>query len=97
MSIGISETNTKNLTFSELNFQVKLDEDDLETILKTVVYDGKAERIVQPDGISVYRAIESPLPTPGLVQIPCGICPIIRYCSTKGDVTPISCQYFAEW
>lgn len=77
--------------------QVKLDEDDLETILKTVVYDGKAERIVQPDGISVYRAIESPLPTPGLVQTPCGICPIIKNCSTKGDVTPITCHYLTEW
>lgn len=76
---------------------MKLDEDDLETILRTVVYDGKAERIVQADGVSMYRAIESPLSTPGLVQIPCGICPIIKHCAVNGDVTPITCQYFVEW
>lgn len=74
-----------------------MDEDDLETILKTVVYDGKAERIVQVDGISLYRAIESPLPTPGLAQTPCGVCPIIKNCAMQGDVTPITCQYLSEW
>lgn len=78
-------------------FQVQLDEDDLETILKTVVYDGKAERIVQVDGTSLYRAVESPLPTPGLVQIPCGVCPVIKNCSMRGEVTPISCQYLNDW
>lgn len=77
--------------------QVKLDEDDLETILKTVVYDGKAERIVQIDGTSLYRAVESPLAMPGLVQTPCGVCPIIKNCATCGDVTPITCQYLNEW
>lgn len=78
-------------------FQVKLDEDDLEMILKTVVYDGKAERIPQVDGISLYRAIESPLPLPGLIQTPCGVCPIMKNCSTKGDVTPNSCVYLTDW
>ncbi|XP_037026321.1 probable DNA-directed RNA polymerase III subunit RPC6 [Bradysia coprophila] len=84
---------------SELGIsKVNLDEDDLETILKTVVYDGKAERIVQMDGKSLYRAIDSPLVTvPGLVQMPCGICPIIKNCSTTGEVTPKSCQYMTEW
>lgn len=77
---------------------MNLDEDDLETILKTVVYDGKAERIVQMDGKSLYRAIDSPLVTvPGLVQMPCGICPIIKNCSTTGEVTPKLCQYMTEW
>lgn len=78
-------------------FQVKLDEDDLETILKTAVYDGKAERIPQPEGGSLYRAIESPLSVPGLVQMPCGICPIAKNCASKGDVTPTSCQYLSDW
>lgn len=74
-----------------------MDEDDLETILKTVVYDGKAERIPQADGTSLYRAIESPLALPGLIQTPCGICPIFNHCATKGDITPNNCQYLTDW
>ncbi|XP_055715947.1 probable DNA-directed RNA polymerase III subunit RPC6 [Phlebotomus papatasi] len=77
--------------------KVNLDEEDLETILKTVVYDGKAERIVQMDGSSLYRAIVPALPPPGLVQMPCGICPVISNCSTCGLVTPKTCQYMSEW
>ncbi|XP_018784628.1 PREDICTED: probable DNA-directed RNA polymerase III subunit RPC6 [Bactrocera latifrons] len=77
--------------------KVHLDEDDLETILKTVVYDGNAERIMMPDGSFVYRAINSPLFAPGLVQIPCGICPVIRNCSKCGDVTPNKCIYMTDW
>lgn len=77
--------------------QVKLDEDDLETILKTVVYDGKAEKLVQIDGSNLYRATECPLLPPGLVQMPCGICPVIKNCATCGEITPKTCQYMTEW
>ncbi|KAM8706531.1 hypothetical protein ACLKA7_010748 [Drosophila subpalustris] len=77
--------------------KVNLDEDDLETILKTVVYDGNAERILQSDGTYVYRAVNLPLPAPGLVQMPCGICPVIKNCSNCGDVTAINCQYMNDW
>lgn len=77
--------------------KVNLDEEDLETILKTVVYDGKAERVVQSDGSSLYRAINSPLVAPGLVQMPCGICPVIKNCSTRGEITPKVCQYMNDW
>ncbi|XP_037946388.1 probable DNA-directed RNA polymerase III subunit RPC6 [Teleopsis dalmanni] len=77
--------------------KVNLDEDDLETILKTVVYDGKAERILTQDGSYIYRAVNSPLAPPGLVQMPCGICPVIKNCSKCGDVTPTKCLYMKEW
>ncbi|GAB0092830.1 DNA-directed RNA polymerase III subunit RPC6 [Sergentomyia squamirostris] len=77
--------------------KVNLDEEDLETILKTVVYDGKAEQIVQMDGSVLYRAVVPALPPPGLVQMPCGICPVISNCSTCGLVTPKTCQYMSEW
>ncbi|XP_055902960.1 probable DNA-directed RNA polymerase III subunit RPC6 [Eupeodes corollae] len=77
--------------------KVSLDEDDLETILKTVVYDGNAERILMSNNSYVYRAINSPLAAPGLVQMPCGICPVIKNCSNCGDVTPNLCQYMTEW
>ncbi|XP_055617362.1 probable DNA-directed RNA polymerase III subunit RPC6 [Toxorhynchites rutilus septentrionalis] len=83
---------------SELGIsKIKLDEDDLETILKTVVYDGKAESTPTGDGKHLYRAIENPLPPPGLVQMPCGICPVIKNCSDCGEVTPKLCSYISEW
>lgn len=99
--VGISKVTSKVLNikadFSYDPLQVNLDEDDLETILKTVVYDGKAERILVSDGAYVYRAIESPLPPAGLIQMPCGRCPVIKNCSKIGAVTPVKCQYMKDW
>uniref|UniRef100_A0A182RKG3 DNA-directed RNA polymerase III subunit RPC6 n=2 Tax=Anopheles funestus TaxID=62324 RepID=A0A182RKG3_ANOFN len=77
--------------------KISLDEDDLETILKTVVYDGKAERIAQVNGGFLYRAIETPIAAPGLVQMPCGICPVIKNCADCGEITPKLCTYISEW
>lgn len=48
----------------------------METILNTLVYDGKAERTILADGNHMYRAIEPLLPPPGIVQTPCGVCPV---------------------
>lgn len=77
--------------------KVSLEEADLETILKTVVYDGKAERILTGDNSYVYRAIECPVESPGLVQLPCGICPVIKNCTNCGEVTPRNCEYMKQW
>lgn len=76
--------------------KIELNEDDLEDILKTVVYDGKAQRIVKPEGV-FYRAVETLLPPEGLVQSPCGICPVINKCSDVGNITPKTCLYMKEW
>lgn len=78
--------------------KINLDDEDLETILKIVVYDGHAERVAQTDGSFLYRAIANPLPTTGLVQIPCGVCPVLKNCSAKhGVITPRTCSYMDEW
>lgn len=83
---------------SELGIsKIKLDQEDLETILKTVVYDGRAQRVLQVDGTYLYKAVESLLPPEGLVQTPCGICPVINNCSNVGSVTPKTCAYMSEW
>lgn len=84
---------------SELGIsKINLDDEDLETILKIVVYDGHAERVVQIDGSYLYRAVAPALPTTGLVQIPCGVCPVIKNCSAKnGLITPRTCSYMEEW
>lgn len=74
-----------------------MDVEDVITILNTVVYDGKAESTVYPDGSRVYRAIETLIAPPGLVQVPCGVCPLIHKCSSTGLITPKDCTYMAEW
>lgn len=83
---------------SELGIsKITLDEDDLETILKTVVYDGRAQRMLQSDGTYLYKAVDSLLPPSGLVQMPCGICPVIKNCSDIGAITAKTCVYLNEW
>jgi DNA-directed RNA polymerase III subunit RPC6 len=57
-------------------WQVQLSVEDMETILDTLLYDGKVERSVATDGSHLYRAVESLLPAPGIVRIPCGVCPV---------------------
>lgn len=78
--------------------KIELNEDDIECILDTVVYDGKAERIVKAEGI-FYKATDSLLPMDfGLTQVPCGICHVINNCSDSvGLVTPKTCVYMKEW
>lgn len=83
---------------SELGIsKIKLDEEDLETILKTVVYDGKAQRVLQADGTYLYKSVDCLLPPEGLVQTPCGICPVISNCSDVGSIKPKTCAYMTEW
>ncbi|KPJ18219.1 DNA-directed RNA polymerase III subunit RPC6 [Papilio machaon] len=76
---------------------VKLEVEDVITILNTLVYDGKAESNVLSDGSKVYRAIESLIPPPGLVQVPCGVCPLILKCCSTGLITPQDCKYMDDW
>ncbi|KAE8738620.1 hypothetical protein FOCC_FOCC015896 [Frankliniella occidentalis] len=83
---------------SELGIsKVQLSVQDMETILNTLVYDGKAERTVLADGNHMYRAIESLLPPPGIVRTPCGVCPVFNQCSDIGSINPKKCVYMTEW
>lgn len=66
--------------------QVQLAEGDIETILNTLVFDGKAEMSLVVDNSSsrsssngqkkLYRALFPLLPATGLMSIPCGVCPV---------------------
>lgn len=78
--------------------KIELNEEDIECILDTVVYDGKAEKIIKAEGI-FFKAKDSLLPIEfGLTQVPCGICPVINSCSDSvGNVTPKTCVYMKEW
>jgi DNA-directed RNA polymerase III subunit RPC6 len=91
---------------SELGIsKVQLRVEDIEAILDTLVFDGKVERsvaVVSSDGSGgetrFYRAVESLLPTTGLMRMPCGGCPVVKDCSESiGAVNPTKCTYIREW
>lgn len=80
--------------------KIQLKQTDIESILDTLIFDGKVEKCTSTrDGedMHLYRAIESLLPTTGLVRIPCGVCPVIKNCSDIGSVNPCKCVYLKEW
>lgn len=67
----------ENFNFdSRLCFQIELSEDDIKTILTTLMYDGVVEKKLTVEGVSLYKAIDPLLSTPGLIRTPCGICPV---------------------
>ncbi|EEB19012.1 DNA-directed RNA polymerase III subunit F, putative [Pediculus humanus corporis] len=83
---------------SELGIsRVMLSVEDIETILDTIVYDGKVEKAVDVDLTKIYRAVEPLLPAPGIVQTPCGVCPVYQFCGDVGSVTPKKCEYLRNW
>ncbi|XP_058790129.1 probable DNA-directed RNA polymerase III subunit RPC6 [Phymastichus coffea] len=77
--------------------KVKLSVADLEMILDTLIYDGKVEKTITSDKRTLYRAIKPLLDPPGLIQSPCGVCPIRKNCCDFGDVTPTKCHYITDW
>ncbi|XP_071080597.1 DNA-directed RNA polymerase III subunit RPC6-like [Haliotis cracherodii] len=91
---------------SELGIsKVQLSVEDIETILDTLIYDGKVERtIVAGQGTSgdsgqlrLYRAVKPVIQPTGLVRIPCGTCPVFEQCHDGGIVSPQTCVYMKEW
>ncbi|XP_071447337.1 DNA-directed RNA polymerase III subunit RPC6 [Hetaerina americana] len=84
---------------SELGIsKVQLSVEDMEAILDTLVFDGKVEKTLRiQDSKNLYRAAEPLLPPPGLVKMPCGICPVMHQCSSVGFVTPKKCVYMKDW
>ncbi|KAK3748735.1 hypothetical protein QZH41_015673, partial [Actinostola sp. cb2023] len=63
--------------------KVQLSVQDIETILNTLIYDGKAETEVVVDNKSsssgqkiLYRALFPIISSTGLMRTPCGVCPV---------------------
>ena len=66
--------------------QVELTPNNIETILNTLVYDGKAESSVVVvgrgeeggcEGVrTVYRLLRPLVSDAGLSRVPCGVCPV---------------------
>lgn len=93
---------------SELGIsKVQLSEADIETILNTLVFDGKAEMSLVADSTSskamssgqkkLFRALVPLMPVTGLMRIPCGVCPVSDQCRDGGPISPSNCVYMKDW
>lgn len=70
----------------QVSLQVDLSMDDIETILNTLIFDGKVEMTViaakegtvgSVDGqMKLYRGVNTIIQPTGLVKTPCGLCPV---------------------
>jgi len=81
--------------------KVPLSLDDIQTILNTLVYDGRIEETKDPRpgakrNAVMYKLSHVSMPN-FLTQIPCGKCPVFDLCGPEGDINPNNCVYFAEW
>lgn len=83
--------------------------DDIETILNTLIYDGKVEMTViaakegtvgSVDGqVKLYRSVSAVLPPTGLVRTPCGLCPVTDAAvggAAAKALTPLNLQVFDD-
>ncbi|XP_018606195.1 DNA-directed RNA polymerase III subunit RPC6 isoform X2 [Scleropages formosus] len=87
--------------------KVELSMEDIETILNTLIYDGKVEMtiIVAKEGtvgsvdgqMKLYRGVNPIIQPTGLVRTPCGLCPVFDDCHEGGEISPSNCVYMAEW
>ncbi|XP_048735936.1 DNA-directed RNA polymerase III subunit RPC6-like [Ostrea edulis] len=91
---------------SELGIsKVQLSKEDIETILNTLIYDGKVECSLvasqstsSGDGhVKLYRSVKPLITTTGLMMMPCGACPVFDQCYEGGAVSPTTCVYMKEW
>ncbi|XP_020338060.1 DNA-directed RNA polymerase III subunit RPC6 [Oncorhynchus nerka] len=87
--------------------KVDLSMEDIETILNTLIYDGKVEMTIiaakegtvgSVDGqMKLYRGVNPIIQPTGLVKAPCGLCPVFDDCHEGGEISPSNCVYMAEW
>ncbi len=78
---------------------------DIESILDTLIYDGKIEKMTIASMITnengakqnMYRSMKSIIDSAPIVRNPCGICPIFDDCHDDGLITPSTCIYLTKW
>ncbi|MGH0173864.1 UNVERIFIED_CONTAM: hypothetical protein FKN15_067822 [Acipenser sinensis] len=99
--LGISEVCELGISKVELSME------DIETILNTLIYDGKVEMTIiaakegtvgSVDGqLKLYRGVNPIIQPTGLVKTPCGVCPVFDDCHEGGEISPSNCIYMTEW
>lgn len=84
---------------------VALTVQDIESILYTLICDGKIEKLTMATATTndngskqtFYRSIKPMLDSSPVVRNPCGICPVFKDCHDDGLITPETCIYLNKW
>jgi DNA-directed RNA polymerase III subunit RPC6 len=84
---------------------VSLTVQDIESILYTLICDGKIEKVPvslvanNDNGTkqNLYRSVKFMLDSSPVVRNPCGICPVFKDCHDDGLITPETCIYLNKW
>ncbi|CAF0734170.1 unnamed protein product [Adineta ricciae] len=85
---------------------VSLTVQDIESILNTLIYDGKIEKTTVASTTTtaeggakqhLYRSVVAILESSPVVRNPCGICPVFKDCHDDGLITPETCIYLNKW
>ncbi len=84
--------------------KVALTSKDIETIMNTLVFDGRAEMSIVAESTGgsfnqkkLFRGTKPILPVAGLMRIPCGLCPVVDDCHDGSEISPTNCIYMKEW
>lgn len=84
--------------------QVDLQDEDIQKLVDSLVYEGRFEIYGEMLGPSksktphyIYRALRVSLPQNGLTSTPCGTCPVYDLCTEDGEISPSNCDYLKEW
>eukprot|EP00878_Enallax_costatus_P029657 GHUV01032197.1.p1 GENE.GHUV01032197.1~~GHUV01032197.1.p1 ORF type:complete len:205 (+),score=34.22 GHUV01032197.1:295-909(+) len=82
--------------------RVELKEDDIQTLLNTLIADGRIEPLEDTDSsgeaIDRYRPAVLQVPaTTALTSIPCGVCPVFDECQEGAKISPDTCKYYQTW
>ena len=83
---------------------VSLTIQDIESILYTLICDGKIEKLTVATTTNesgskqnFYRSMKPMLDSSPVVRNPCGICPVFKDCHDDGLITPETCIYLNKW
>mmetsp|Transcript_31278 Transcript_31278/g.99768 ORF Transcript_31278/g.99768 Transcript_31278/m.99768 type:complete len:291 (+) Transcript_31278:254-1126(+) len=88
--------------------KVDLREEDVLSIVNTLVYDGKVDEeevafhggsnAEYEPGTVVYKLATLAIPEESaFTNIPCGMCPVFSECSDDGLISPKTCVYYQKW
>ena len=84
---------------------VSLTVQDIESILYTLICDGKIEKMTVASTVlgesgskqNLYRSVKPIIDSAPIIRNPCGICPVFNDCHDEGLITPKTCIYLNKW
>mmetsp|Transcript_8850 Transcript_8850/g.25517 ORF Transcript_8850/g.25517 Transcript_8850/m.25517 type:complete len:282 (-) Transcript_8850:212-1057(-) len=78
--------------------KVDLRQDDVLSVVNTLVYDGRVETVDDEEDVEHFRPAMLAIPKQSaFTSMPCGVCPVFSQCTPDGPISPANCMYFDKW